>query len=40
MTKEVLPTLKALFDPIVLTKEGTIRWKTAKDVNKEDQKKI
>jgi hypothetical protein len=40
MMEEVLPTLKALFAPIVLTKEGTIRWKTAKDVNKEDEMKI
>jgi hypothetical protein len=32
--------LRALFDPKVLTKEGTIRWKTAKDVNKEDEMKI
>jgi hypothetical protein len=38
--EDVLSTLIALFDPKVLTKEWTIRWKTAKDVNKEDEIKI
>jgi hypothetical protein len=38
--EEVLPTLRALFESRVFTKECIIRWKISKDVNKEDEMKI
>jgi hypothetical protein len=38
--EEVLPTFIAPFEPRVFTKEFIIRWKIAKDVNKEDEMKI
>jgi hypothetical protein len=38
--EEVLPTLRAPFEPRVYTKECIIRWKIAKEVNKDDEMKI
>jgi hypothetical protein len=38
--EEILPTFRALFNPRVFAEEWTMRWKTAKDVNKEDEMKI
>jgi hypothetical protein len=38
--EEVIPTLRAPFEPRVFTKECIIRWRIAKDVNKKDEMKI